>query len=395
MQKCTILVCNACQFEISTVEMRTKHYRSDWHRYNVKRRCAGLAEPVEEKVFLANLADLRSNQNKSNETKCQTCKKTFHSSGSYQQHLLSKTHKKRSARASLFRTTAATSTSTTEISITIASTKTMTTTQAIAATTPNISSNDMITHLENSDQVMTVKKQYEHKAIPLGTCLFCPLKFSEIDENMTHMYKRHGFWIPKIKDIVSLEDFLLYLGEKIGLGRICLNCNGRKKAVYRNLHAVQQHMDAKSHCRLRWDEEDMDEYDIFFRFPNQGGIQNEGDEGDEGDEGEEDNYKKGKKIVEINAGGEIFLQDGTIIGHRTLRRAYKQNLHIDDTREEVVIARLEAECRKLMLRKERYQNKHGFSERTRPIWKMQNKRRMQIGIKANKLQHYFRAQNPI
>jgi len=216
------------------------------------------------------------------------------------------------------------------------------------------------------------------------------LKFSEIDEKMTHMEKRHGFWIPNLENIVSLEDFLLYLGEKIGLGRICLNCNGRKKARYRNLHAVQQHMEAKSHCMLRWDDEDMEEYDFFFRHPK-------GDEGDEGDEG--DNFyektKEGKGITEINSGGEIFLQDGTIIGHRDLRIAYRQNPRLQDMREEVVIARLQARCRELVLKKSRYQNPKTYSERTRPIWRMQNKRRMQIGVKRNKLMHFFRMQNPI
>lgn len=238
-----------------------------------------------------------------------------------------------------------------------------------------------------SDQVKPTKiyRTYEHKAIPLGTCLFCRMSFLDveegcpnIEESMTHMYDRHGFWIPYIEYLVNLEDFLAYLGEKIGLGRICLHCNGRKKACYLNLQAVQNHMNEKSHCKMRFDEEDMDEYDIFFKFPSQ----------------TEEQKKKG--VADITAGGELILHDGSIIGHRDYWPIYKQNLlpEVDD-RTEVILARIKAECRKLML-KERYpHSKKGHSEMSWPILKKKQKERMQLGIRNNKnARHHFREQNP-
>lgn len=45
-----------------------------------------------------------------------------------------------------------------------------------------------------------------------------------------------------------------YLGYKVGLGHVCLWCNGRGRASFGSLEAVQQHMITKSHCRMRFDE---------------------------------------------------------------------------------------------------------------------------------------------
>lgn len=414
MKQSAILFCNSCQFEIATVEIRKQHYKSDWHRYNVKRRCAGLEKPIEKEVFFENLATLRSLKKQSKATKCSICNKTFHSNGAYQQHLLSKTHKKRSSKIASRKsrmtsevssihvtsttTTPTISTSTTTATITSSEMATENTSEVVINITDSktLHPDDMKLASDKNDQIIDEQKQIEHKeiehkAIPVGNCLFCTLKFINTEEAMKHMYKRHGFWIPDIEHIVHLEDFLAYLGEKVGLGRICLHCNGRKKAVYRNLRSVRQHMEDKSHCMIRWDELDMDEYDIFFKYPGE----DEGDEGDEGDDLPKKNVKK-RGVADFTLGGELILHDGSIIGHRAFLNAYKQRLVVEDTREEVVIARLEAECRKLVARQNYHKQKHGFSERTRPIWKTANLKYMKVGCNANRLQQrYFRMQNPI
>eukprot|EP01084_Bolivina_argentea_P174696 302602_1 len=43
------LTCGACKVIVSSHE-RNSHYRSDWHRYNVKRKCVSMP-PIEKKVF--------------------------------------------------------------------------------------------------------------------------------------------------------------------------------------------------------------------------------------------------------------------------------------------------------------------------------------------------------
>jgi pre-60S factor REI1 len=36
------------------------------------------------------------------------------------------------------------------------------------------------------------------------------------------MLKQHGFFIPFVENLVDLEGLLTYLGEKIGIGHVCL-----------------------------------------------------------------------------------------------------------------------------------------------------------------------------
>ena len=46
-------------------------------------------------------------------------------------------------------------------------------------------------------------------------------------------------------DIEYLEDLaglIEYLGYKVGLGRVCIYCNGRGRARFPDIRAVQNHM---------------------------------------------------------------------------------------------------------------------------------------------------------
>jgi len=95
-------------------------------------------------------------------------------------------------------------------------------------------------------------KQYKNQFSSLKTCL-------------SHMLKHHGFFIPFVEYLTDLEGFMGYLGAKIGVGRECLWCGKQKESVY----AVQQHMIAKSHCKIKLEtEEDEEEYFDFYTFPD-------------------------------------------------------------------------------------------------------------------------------
>ena len=50
------LICSACKVTVLPTE-RNSHYRSDWHRYNVKRKCVNM-EPIEKSVFEAKLKSI-------------------------------------------------------------------------------------------------------------------------------------------------------------------------------------------------------------------------------------------------------------------------------------------------------------------------------------------------
>ena len=55
------------------------------------------------------------------------------------------------------------------------------------------------------------------------------------------MSKSHSFFIPDVDYVVELEAFLIYLGAKVGDGKVCLKCNTRSKQ-FRSFPACQSHM---------------------------------------------------------------------------------------------------------------------------------------------------------
>jgi pre-60S factor REI1 len=57
-----------------------------------------------------------------------------------------------------------------------------------------------------------------------------------------------------------------YLGYKVGLGRVCIYCNGRGRARFASVTALQQHMCDKGHCKVRFEDEDEEEMHEFYDF---------------------------------------------------------------------------------------------------------------------------------
>merc|ERR1712137_1142094 len=89
------LSCNACNKEFDDDVEQKLHYKSEWHRYNLKRKIAGVPG-VTEALFLARLSALAEEKSKLNEApmlySCRICGKGYRSSKAHAQHLNSKSH---------------------------------------------------------------------------------------------------------------------------------------------------------------------------------------------------------------------------------------------------------------------------------------------------------------
>ena len=79
------------------------------------------------------------------------------------------------------------------------------------------------------------------------------------------MTKSHSFFIPDIDYITELESLILYLGSKVGDGKICLYCNKRSR-TFPSVEAVQKHMRDKGHSKLDYEGESALEYADFYDF---------------------------------------------------------------------------------------------------------------------------------
>lgn len=95
-------------------------------------------------------------------------------------------------------------------------------------------------------------------------CLFCNKLFENLEENLEHMLKLHGFFLPEANSLVDLEGIIKYIGYRIGTEHVCLYCQINK---FDSVSAVQDHMISKCHCKLLWDDNvDVGEYEDFYDF---------------------------------------------------------------------------------------------------------------------------------
>jgi len=189
-------------------------------------------------------------------------------------------------------------------------------------------------------------------------CLFCSEQSSSLEGNLTHMSIAHSFFIPDEDYLVDTAGLIVYLGEKIAVGNVCIYCGGKGRQ-FRTLDAVRKHMIDKSHCKIAYDNEHerleiSDYYDFTASYPDdcmqkkketskatdeewEDMDEDEVTSGDQLDEiVDEDTLEPGSKskdsddlhedqITYGDSHFELVLPSGARIGHRSLKRYYAQS----------------------------------------------------------------------
>lgn len=155
-------------------------------------------------------------------------------------------------------------------------------------------------------------------AIPIRDCLFCSHHSSSLMKNVAHMTKVHSFFIPDIEYLSDIKGLIKYLGEKVGVGKICLWCNEKGKSFY-STEAVQAHMNDKSHCKLFTDGDAALEFADFYDFRSSYPDHKEGEDPSEAEE-----LPSEKNLEYDDETMELILPSGARVGHRSLMRYYKQ-----------------------------------------------------------------------
>lgn len=350
------LLCNACQYTITTADDRTAHYRTEWHRYNIKRRVAGL-QPINQSLFqqqiqLLNNKKLIESQNKVT-SKCVLCNKLFHSDTAYVAHLSNKKHIKyekqyivqqesqkldqqqnNDSTGDSYNTIDNVSTAQSNQNRTIIHSKS-THDNNNNNTIDNNATDESDDHkdlLSDSDSISSDIDMGAAIESYNGICLFCNKSFDTLDHCMEHMLKLHGFYIPFTGYLTNLTNdntsdapgLLAYLGAKIGCGHTCVYCNKR----YSSTFAVQQHMRVKYHCKIKLDdEEDEEEYAPFYTFNQMNDtINSDGTQMIVSNAGDNNQFEfiGGGGVDHLNTYDELVLRDGSVLGHRSLQRVYKQ-----------------------------------------------------------------------
>jgi pre-60S factor REI1 len=122
--------------------------------------------------------------------------------------------------------------------------------------------------------------------------LFCNHINSSLDDNLTHMLKMHGLFIPDKDRLVLDAETLIAYFHLIIFGYLeCLYCGTQRNSA----EAAQQHMIGKAHCKFDISSEDS-EFRHFYDF----------DSSHEDDEVEEDAGTSTKRSLPFAFAGLVY-----------------------------------------------------------------------------------------
>ena len=379
-----MFTCITCRVSFADSDIQRRHYKTDWHRYNLKRKVAEMP-PVTAEVFqqkvLAQKAEVEAQQqSKTKSLHCQLCNKTFSSENAFSNHLSSKKHKDVEANK-------ANKAKKQESLITESQFSNNFKRKDSKETDPkNTESENAESLSHNGDDDDDEDDDIEEDTLEVTDCLFCPHHSVSLEENLKHMTRSHSFFIPDLEYVVDLKGLVTYLCEKVGMGNMCLYCNDKGKSFF-SLEAVQSHMVDKGHTKMNYEGDAVLEYADFYDFSSSYPDYNP-DEENEGDEiqGRESTLAVNEQTLEL------CLPSGAKIGHRNMRHIYRQNLPPERSHHSKVIQSIMADYKAL--------GWHGTiasaarqkvkDVRLRNI--QQAKRNVDISVKANRMQKHFRPQ---
>ncbi|KAJ3557906.1 hypothetical protein NP233_g11624 [Leucocoprinus birnbaumii] len=337
------------------------HYKSDHHRYNMKRRVAGLP-PVSLAVFNQKVLDRKEEtaiMSSPRGSVCEACNKTYTTENSYRSHLQSKKHKENEVRAaSKSKSPPPQTEPESEPTSPPKPDQDHTALNAIEKKLASLAVNEEATE-EEINRTIDEKIAAARSRLSPTHCLFCPEQSSSLEDNLTHMSTAHSFFVPDADYLIDITGLITYLGEKIAVGNVCIYCNGKGRE-FRTLGAVRKHMVDKSHCKIAYDTENerlevSDYYDFTASYPDahlrkkkQQALKESDEEWEDMDEDEDASDDEADEVVDEEASEsesesedddevpenqitygdsnyELVLPSGARIGHRSMKRYYAQS----------------------------------------------------------------------
>ncbi|XGW14466.1 hypothetical protein V3C99_000628 [Haemonchus contortus] len=325
----TGFTCVACHLVFKTAELQRDHYRTDWHRYNLKRQVSELppvtAEQFREKVLTYRNEQevLKKEEEDTAALYCATCRKKLKSKNALADHMASKKHKEMETRAPKGPRQPRKKDSQQPIPSTEEEGRDEHMENVEDDYEDDSSSGWVTDHgSEEEDEELDFD---ESQAIPITSCLFCPQSMPSKEEAAEHMRFHHGFVLPDRKYLVDEEGMLKYLGLKVGAGRCCIFCPDIRSR-FASTAACQAHMRDKQHCKVNREPEGMLEFAEYYDYSPM-----------------YENDKDGASSDSFyDDGWTLTLPSGAKIGHRSLMLYYRQYLRpTDGTKPDVGKAALD------------------------------------------------------
>ena len=343
-----LYTCLACAVGFQVPEGQREHYRTDWHRYNLKRKVAELpavsAEVFAQKVLQQQDQARRDKERETLQCECRVCDKVYASHNAYVNHLQSKRHRlaelqkhgdedRDSPADSLM-----TASTTTQFSLGD---------PLVAGGTQHhdfVPMQDLEERvgegrgegdarseaLEEADIEAEIERRLrETRRFEQNECIFCSKVHESLEVDVQHMYKAHGMFIPEQAYLVDLAGLVAYLGAKVAVGHTCLFCNRQ----FKTLLLVRRHMHNKGHCMIKYDNEESmleigDFYDFRSTYPKSVGSNDSEWEDDDDDDDDDDESIDSQDLgpIQMDSTSMYLPWSSKTVGHRSGLRYYRQTL---------------------------------------------------------------------
>ena len=334
------LTCMSCGgFQAGAFEELREHYKTEWHRHNLKRKVAELAplnlEEFQERVtaFLGQSSDDRSK-------KKEHLGKKARDKQEKRDQAVQQREDKRKARAEMRE-----------------------------AGGMEVDEEEPETKPAQLDFAAMTEEEYmlwrEETAVKLqaGDSLFDQHSEESLAMNLEYMSIKHGFFLPFVEQCNDVAGLVEYLGQKASIGCVCLWCN----KSFHSFGAVQSHMRAKSHCKINLEgceEEFQDFYNVDLTSKS---APNDDDGWDTEEEEEVDDMQDVEGLDdEDKANGKVVPTQGRMAEAARLSKKHARTINVMEVGEKVMGHRAFQKYYKQKLRPEQVgKHKHHSDSNTK------------------------------
>ncbi|CAD2090001.1 zinc finger protein, putative [Plasmodium vinckei lentum] len=207
--------CYTCNIQIYNYSFFRYHFKSEWHKYNLKRKLLNLSA-INELTFNEKVSNLKKIEDGNEKEKNKKDK-----NGSSNDHKKKENNKNKNNNNG---------------------NKQKKDKFSNNGNNNNTSGAKKVIYATTEDCLLKANVSYDNPLV----CFFDNRIFNTIEENIKHMNENYTFYIPDIKFVTNLKKIILTIGKKIYEENICIYC----LKYFKSVKALQSHMVCKSHTKL-------------------------------------------------------------------------------------------------------------------------------------------------
>lgn len=345
-----LFTCNACVIQFKSSDLQRYHMKTEWHRYNLKRRVAELP-PISADVFAEKLqiSEREQAENQVDEFGFSLLKPVNLPKDDVEAPRIPYRGKMRMRRKSNDSSRVQNNngqeknveslSNASEVSDSEGTNTDFgenTASEYGFTSDSNWESDSEIASITGSERITDSSK------VTITDCIYCGQQNKDVDRNVNHMFRVHGLYIPERSYLVDLTGLLNFLIDEIVVNKCCLCCGFQGSS----LESIRDHTLSKRHCKMPYEtKEEREKFSQFYDFSsldeldvdNKGSkdkssekkihFKEQDEEIDSDEEPGRHQINSNYTTVEVDETGlEITLPTGVRAGHRSGQRYFRQNL---------------------------------------------------------------------